>query len=708
MEFSILKLFRIALLLSVALLFSACGGAGAGTAGATPAGAFTASVGVTVSGLSGKVVLQDDAGDNLPISTDGQFAFASPLTIGKTYRVTVLTQPTGQICTVSPETVTVSSNNAVNNVVVTCTTKTYNIRVTVAGLTSEVVLDNNGERLNAATDGSFAFTTKIAYGKSFNVSVITPPVGEACTVTGGNGTVPANDVIVTVVCSAQANSLKITVTGLTGTGFVLQASNGDSLIVNANGTSTFLNQIAFGSPYSVTVYSQPSGQRCSVAGGSGTMPASDVNVSITCIIAYTVGGIVSQLNGSMVLQNNATDNLTVSANGPFTFPTAIPSGGSYDVSVLTQPIKQRCMVTNGAGNVTSDNIGSISLSCISPSQMGGAMQGLALNLTPTVNTLVSSLSGSFSGSYGITTDGVNLYVANATNNAILKIVIDTGVVTTLAGTGAAGAADGQGIAATFNFPRDITTDGTNLYVADAWNNKIRKIVIATGMVSSFTGMADTQATSGAMDGSATSATFANPIGVTTDGTSLYVADTNNQKIRRIVIATGEVSSLTGATNMASATGVDDGPRATATFYSPQGITTDGINLYVVDWVNDKIRKIVIATGEVSSLTGGANTAGVVGVADGQGAKATFYAPYGITSDGSNLYVADMPNHKIRKIVIATGEVSSATGRANVAGVQGSADGVGPAATFSQPLGITTDGASLYVVDKSGSSIRKIQ
>jgi DNA-binding beta-propeller fold protein YncE len=132
--------------------------------------------------------------------------------------------------------------------------------------------------------------------------------------------------------------------------------------------------------------------------------------------------------------------------------------------------------------------------------MGGAVQGNPLNLTPTVSTFAGTTStkvdgtgtqARFNSPYGITSDGINLYVSDTLNNAIRKIVIATGVVTTMAGSGTAGAADGIGSAATFDQPYGITTDGTNLYVADTNNNKIRQIVIATGEVSSLTGAANT-------------------------------------------------------------------------------------------------------------------------------------------------------------------------------------------------------------------------
>jgi sugar lactone lactonase YvrE len=294
---------------------------------------------------------------------------------------------------------------------------------------------------------------------------------------------------------------------------------------------------------------------------------------------------------------------------------------------------------------------------------------------------------------GITTDGTNLYVAQPYNRRILQIAISSGVVTTLAG-GNYGATDGAGTAATFYSPYGITTDGTNLYVADSNNNKIRKIVIATGVVSSFTGIANTQMASGAADGAGSSATFNSPQGITSSGGNLYVADSGNNTIRQIAIATQEVSTLAGAAPGADGTG------AAARFNYPGHTTTDGTNLYVADSSDYTIRKIVIATGAVTTLAG---KSGEWGFVDGTGADARFGYPVDITTDGTNLYVTDTDNYTIRKIVIATGAVTSLAGSGN----SGNRDGTGAQALFQSPVDITTDGTNLYVTDDSNNNIRKI-
>lgn len=343
------------------------------------------------------------------------------------------------------------------------------------------------------------------------------------------------------------------------------------------------------------------------------------------------------------------------------------------------------------------------------SQIGGGLQGTALMLTTAVSTIAGSGApgaadnsvgtlATFRAPDGITSDGLSLYVADVNNHKIRKIVIASGQVSTLAGSGVPGSADNTtGTLATFNFPRGVTTDGRNLYVADTSNNMIRQIVITSGAVSTLAG----NTTPGNADFIGTLASFNAPYGITTDGTNLYVADYGNNKIRKILISTGAVTTLagTGAAGAAdTATGIP------ATFQHPYGITTDGINAYVTDYGNNKIRKIVIASGAVTTLAG----SGLAGADDNvTGTLATFRGPDGITTDGFNLYVADTGNNTIRKIVLATGAVTTLAGSALAAG--GAVDNsMGTSATFNGPSGITTDGKSLYVTDSNNNKVRRIQ
>ncbi|GEM_PF-5051319 len=265
--------------------------------------------------------------------------------------------------------------------------------------------------------------------------------------------------------------------------------------------------------------------------------------------------------------------------------------------------------------------------------------------TDQVSTVVAA-NGGLNSPMGIVADGSgNLYVADSVNRVIRKIVIATGAMTTLAGQfGISGSANGTGTAASFARPYGLAADGSgNLYVTDRNNHTIRKIVIATGVVTTLAG---TAGTSGSTNGTGAAATFDSPYGVAADGSgNLYVTDNDNHTIRKIVIATGAVTTLAGT---AGTSGSTDGTSAAATFDSPKDVALDGSgNLYVSDSGNHIIRKIVLSTGEVTTLAG---TAGVEGSTDGTGAAARFLFPNGLAVDGSgSLYVADTDNHTIRKI-----------------------------------------------------------
>ncbi|MEW5879764.1 MAG: hypothetical protein AB1761_04900 [Pseudomonadota bacterium] len=338
-------------------------------------------------------------------------------------------------------------------------------------------------------------------------------------------------------------------------------------------------------------------------------------------------------------------------------------------------------------------------------QMGGARQGVALNLAATVATIAgragapgfidgSGTAARFFYPQGLTTDGANLYVADYGNHTIRKLAIDGSAVTIVAGAPLIeGSVDAIGTAARFRSPAGLTTDGRFLYVADRGNHSIRKIAIGTWEVVTLAGTT----LPGFVDGAGSAARFNFPTGITTDGTSLFVADTNNHTIRKIAIGTGAVTTLAG---QAGSSGFADGVGAAARFSFPYALTTDGVNLYVADTDNHTIRRIAIGTGAVTTLAG---QAGSSGFADGIGASARFSFPSAITTDGTSLYVADSNNFIIRKIAIATGAVSTLAG---TPGAAGSADGTGATAQFRPyPSGLTTDGRDLFVNDSGNHTVR---
>jgi sugar lactone lactonase YvrE len=288
-----------------------------------------------------------------------------------------------------------------------------------------------------------------------------------------------------------------------------------------------------------------------------------------------------------------------------------------------------------------------------------------------------------------------VYIADSLNHVIRKVVVASGAASIIAGSPPApGSADGN--SAQFNQPNGVATDGAgSLYVADTKNHTIRKVDLASGAVSTQAGLAGK---SGTVDGPAAVARFTGPTGLAFDRGLIYVS-CNDDTVRRISLADGMVTTLAGSPGVP---GSADG--AAGTFSAPQGIVADGMgNLYVADTANNTVRQITIATKAVSTLAG---TAGMSGSTDATGAAARFNLPTGIAVDGmGNLFVTDLANATIRQIVIASGVVTTLAG---TAGKSGGSDGTGAAALFSAPDGIALAAPGLLVVtDAADQTLRTI-
>lgn len=158
------------------------------------------------------------------------------------------------------------------------------------------------------------------------------------------------------------------VAGVSGTGLQLSLNGTESLSVSAAGAFTFATKIKSGSQYTVSVKTQPVNQTCTVTSGSGTVANANVtSVSVMCNTnTYTVGGTVAGLSGTLVLQNNGGDDLTVNADGTFQFTTPVAVGGNYAVTVKTQPTTQLCAVTAGSGTISNGAVNNISVNCGTP------------------------------------------------------------------------------------------------------------------------------------------------------------------------------------------------------------------------------------------------------------------------------------------------------------------------------------------------------
>jgi hypothetical protein len=273
---------------------------------------------------------------------------------------------------------------------VSTTVSSYTVGGSVTGLTgSGLKLENNSEILMITTSGRFVFSNAFADLASYKVSVQSNPTNpsETCSVSNGSGTISGKDITdVSIVCSMNSYTVSGNISGLLGSGLVLQNNLGDDINISANGSFTFSQSIADTSNFNVSVLSNPTSpsQICSASNNTGTVNGANVNsITIVCSTnSYTIGGMITGLSGSgLILRNNGGDDLSVSnGSSNFTFSQSIADGQTFNVTTFSQPttLSQNCTVSSGSGTVNGANINSISISCSTQSfTIGGTVTGYA-------------------------------------------------------------------------------------------------------------------------------------------------------------------------------------------------------------------------------------------------------------------------------------------------------------------------------------------
>jgi uncharacterized protein (TIGR03437 family) len=341
---------------------------------------------------------------------------------------------------------------------------------------------------------------------------------------------------------------------------------------------------------------------------------------------------------------------------------------------------------------------------------------IAVTYTPT--SIVSRVAGTQSAGFDeesstaalariwnpekVATDAAgNLYLTDTGNHRIRKVA-PNGVITTVAGNGSVGASGdgGPAVAASLNQPRGVAVDNAgNIYIADSGNHRIRKVA-PNGIITTVAGDgADDFSGDG---GPAAAAKLSSPYGVAVDAAgNVYIADTGNSRIRKINIATGVISSLTGGGYGFSG---DGGQAAAAKLSFPEAIFADGAgNVYLSDTGNYRIRRIS-ADGIITTIAG----TGTPGSA-GDGGKATsaqLSQPSGLTVDAAGvIHFADRGNHRIRRIA-ADGTITTVAGT-GTAGANGENNSA-PAAQLRSPSGVATDPAGhLFIADTGNHRVLMI-
>ena len=236
----------------------------------------------------GNVFTENEA---LGITTDGTYSFGS-FTSGTSYNITVRQQPVGQTCTVTSGEGSLSGSTIV---AVACTSESYTISGTVVGMLSgqSVTLQNNsGDNLTVSSNTSFSFTTIVASGTTYLVTVLTQPTGQTCTPNLNSNVVSGNVTDVSIICSYTVYTVSGNVSGLSGT-LVLQNNYGSDQTLTSDGSFSF--RVASSAKYTVRVKTQPNG-KCTVSNGSGTVGADVDNVSVGCWVFVDGGGSSTGVN----------------------------------------------------------------------------------------------------------------------------------------------------------------------------------------------------------------------------------------------------------------------------------------------------------------------------------------------------------------------------------------------------------------------------
>jgi hypothetical protein len=376
----------------------------------------------------------------------------------------------------------------------------------------------------------------------------------------------------------------------------------------------------------------------------------------------------------------------------------VAAGGSQNVTVTFAPTAVQSYSgtvtvasdkTSGTDTIAASGTGT---GAVPPGQPGG-----------TITTVAGSGLG-FSGDGGPATaakmrqlwdvavdDVGNLYIADVGNDCVWKVTAATGIITIIAGNGTSGFSgdDGAATVAQLDSPGGVAVDGSgNVYIADRYNHRIRKVTAATGIITTFAGNGTSG--SGGDDGPATAAQLREPFGVILDGSgNVYIADLVNNRIRKVTAATGIMTTIVGSG-----------------LYYPSGVVVDSVgNIYIADRNNHRVRKVTAATGVMTTIAG-TGTSGF----SGDGAAATgaqLYYPAKVAVDGAgNVYVADTNNHRIRKVTAATGIITTVAGT-GTSGFSGDG-GIATAAQVRFPYGVTLDGAgNMYIADSDNYRIRKV-
>jgi sugar lactone lactonase YvrE len=448
-----------------------------------------------------------------------------------------------------------------------------------------------------------------------------------------------------------------------------------------------------------------------IGGGPNNVPALDADINGPEFVAFDSAGnyyFSASFTSNRVFKVNTSGTLTVIAgNG---LPGYSGDGGPAAQATLYNP---EGVAVDGSGNVYIADYSNQVIRMVNSSGIISTIAGTGSctydgDTTGTGGDGKPATQHSLCSPYQIALDSSgNLFIADASNYRIRKLVISSDSISTVAGNGT-NTACANGVLATncgFYFPQGIAVDSSgDLFIADTSDYVIREVVASTGKVKTVAGTLGTPGSSG--DGAlATSATINQVFGLSVDaaGANVWIADYQNQKIREFAVG-AKINTVAGYGG-AGFCG-DSGPATSACLYYPVSPAVDSAgNLYIADSYNQRVRK-VDSTQTINTVAGNGSTSQTT-LVNGTSTGITLYNPWGIVGDPSgNIFVANENDHAVQELVISSSLVNIFAGT-GTGGYNG--DGI-PANTaqLNSPAGVARDSAgNIYIADQSNHIIRKV-
>jgi sugar lactone lactonase YvrE len=454
----------------------------------------------------------------------------------------------------------------------------------------------------------------------------------------------------------------------------------------------------FASAYQNRVYRVSADGKIALVAGSGVPGFGGDGGPATSAQLKGPSGVAIDFAGNLFISD--TDNARIRKVSSLGIITTVAGNESGGYSVDGKPATSvqlwgpSGITADSAGNlfvVDGNSIRKISVSGIITTVAGGGNDGLGDDGLATWAQL--------NGPSGVAVDSFgNIFIADKYNNRIRK-VSSSGIITTVAGNGTEGFSgdNGPATSAQLDYPYGVAVDSKgNLFIADYYSCRIRK-VSPSGIITTVAGPGSPSVGLGD-GGSATSALLICPTGVAVDSGSLFIVETNNNRIRK-VSPSGIITTVAGGGN----SGLGDGGSATsAQLYNPSGVAIDSTgNLFIADTENHRVRK-VSSSGVITTVAGG----GEYGPYSGPATSARLYNPSGVAIDSAgNLFIADTGNYSIRK-VSTSGIITTIAG--NGSGGYSGDDGSATSAQLNSPAGVAVDSVgNIFIADKYNNRIRKV-